>query len=153
MGGVAFLPEEFGGAQEKAGAHFPAHDVAPLVDEQGQIAVALDPLGVHVADDGFAGGADDEGLFEFAAGLETFSPLFELVMGDDGAFHGEALDVLGFFGEKALGDEQGEVGVDVAGFLKAAVEIALDGFPDGVALGPDDHAAFDRGCSRRAARL
>ncbi len=66
VGGVAFLPEELGGAQEQARAHFPADDVSPLVNEDGQVAVGLDPFGVHRADDGFAGGADDEGFFERA---------------------------------------------------------------------------------------
>ena len=45
---------------------------------------------------------------------------------------------------KLLRDQQGEIGVDVAGFLEAAVEVALDGLPDRVAVGPDDHAAADR---------
>ena len=44
VGGVAFLPEELGRAQEQPGAHLPAHDVAPLVDEQRQIAIALNPV-------------------------------------------------------------------------------------------------------------
>ena len=97
VGGMAFLPEEFRGAEEDAGAHFPADDVGPLVDEDGEVAVGLDPLGVGGADDGLAGGADDEGLGQFggrgraqaagAVGLEA-------MMGDDGAFLGEALDVL-----------------------------------------------------------
>ena len=39
MGGVAFLPEEFGGAEEETRAHFPADDVGPLVDEQREIPV------------------------------------------------------------------------------------------------------------------
>ena len=52
--GVAFLPEELRGAQEQARAHLPAHDVAPLVDEQRQIAIALHPLRVHVPDDRLA---------------------------------------------------------------------------------------------------
>ena len=36
VGGVAFLPEEFGRAQEEPRPHLPADDVAPLVDEQRQ---------------------------------------------------------------------------------------------------------------------
>lgn len=147
VGGVAFLPEELGGAEEEAGAHFPAHDVAPLVDQDGEVAVALDPLGVHVADDGFGGGADDEGFFEGTAGAEAFTGgvFFELGVGDDGALHGEAFDVLGFLGEEGLGNEEGEVGVDVAGVFEAAVEVALDAFPDGEAIGLDDHATADGG--------
>ena len=34
MGGVPFLPKEFGGAQKEPRAHLPADDVGPLVDEQ-----------------------------------------------------------------------------------------------------------------------
>ena len=42
----------------------------------------------------------------------------------------EALDVLGFLLQEALGDEQGEVGVDVPGLLEQAVEAGLDALPD-----------------------
>ena len=52
MDGVAFLPEEFGGAQEWAGAHFPTHDIGPLVNQDGQVAVGADPFCVEVANDG-----------------------------------------------------------------------------------------------------
>lgn len=50
---MAFLPEELGGAEEEPGAEFPAHDVGPLVDEEREVAVALDPVFVGVPDDGF----------------------------------------------------------------------------------------------------
>ncbi len=33
MGGMAFLPQEFGGAQEHTGAHFPTDHVGPLVGQ------------------------------------------------------------------------------------------------------------------------
>ncbi len=59
VGGVTFLPEELGRSQEEARAHFPAHHVAPLVDQDGQVAVALHPLGVHVTDHRLGRGADD----------------------------------------------------------------------------------------------
>ena len=91
VGGVAFLPEELGRSQEESRAHFPAHHVAPLVDEDGEVAVGLEPLVVHVADDGFAGGADDEGLFERSGGMEfSVRAFLQFGVGDDGAFHGEA---------------------------------------------------------------
>src|SRR6185437_2709462 len=44
--------------------------------------------------------------------------------------------------EEALGDEEREVGVDVAGLLDAAVQVGLDRLPYGVAVGADDHAAL-----------
>ena len=69
-------------------------------------------------------------------------------MGHDGAFHGEAFDVLRFLGQETQRNQQWEIGVDVAGLFESAVEIALDGFPDGVAFGADDHASFDRSVIR-----
>ena len=84
----------------------------------------------------------------FASG-STSRPLpgigLEPVVRDDGALLGEALGHLLFLGEEALGDEQREVGVDVAGVLEHAVEAALHLLPDGVAVRLDDHAAADVG--------
>jgi len=62
VGGVAFLPQEFGGAQEEAGAHLPAHHVGPLVDQQRQVAVGAHPLAVHVTDDGLRRRANHQRL-------------------------------------------------------------------------------------------
>ncbi len=119
MGGVAFLPEEFCGAEKEACAHFPADDVGPLVDEDGEIAVALDPLGVELADDGLAGGADDEWLFEGGGRAEdTIGPGFEAGMGDDRALFGKAIHMSSLFLEVAHGNEEGEVSVFVASVLK-----------------------------------
>ena len=126
VGGVAFLPEELGGAQEQARAHLPAHHVGPLVDQQRQVAVALDPAGEGRADDRLGGRADDVGLGQFAggdhlgfAGLRVLDGL-EPVVGDHRALGGEALGVLGFLFEVGERDEQREVGVLVAGGLEAA---------------------------------
>ena len=133
MDGVAFLPEELGGAQERAGAHLPTHDVGPLVDQDGQVAVRANPFGVEVTDDGLGGGTDNVGLGElFAAGT-----------GDLGDFGGKALDVLGFFGQKAFGDEQGKVRIDVTALFDAAVEAGLNAFPDGIAGRFEDDTAAD----------
>ena len=83
--GVALLPEELGRAQERARAQLPAHDVGPLVEQQRQVAVALDPLGHELADDRLAGRAHDDRLVELlAAGV-----------GDDRDLGAEPLDVLG----------------------------------------------------------
>ncbi len=65
-------------------------------------------------------------------------------MRDHGAFLGEPRGVLLFLGQERQGDEQREIGVDVAGGLEPVVEFALHLFPDGVAVGFDDHAAAHR---------
>ena len=108
-------------------------DVGPLIYQHGQIAPALNPLAEEVADDGFRGRPDHVGLFECLASGD----------GDHGQLRREAFDVLGFFLQEALRNQQREVHVLMAGGLEAVVELALQCFPDGLAVGLDDHAAFD----------
>jgi len=147
VGSVALLPEEFGGAEEEARSEFPAHNVGPLVDEEGEIAVALDPVFVAVPDDGFTGWSDDEFFFEFGFGIDdnafAVRVVHEAVVGHDGALFGKAIDMFGFFAEEGFGDQKGEVGVDVSGGFEHAVEGLLHVFPDGVAVGFDHHATAD----------
>ena len=59
---MAFLPKEFGGAQEKTRPHFPAHHVGPLVDENRQIAIGLHPACVARADNCLARWPDHQRL-------------------------------------------------------------------------------------------
>ena len=86
VGGVAFLPEEFGRAQERTGDFFPAHDVRPLVDQHRQVAPRLDPFLVHHAEDGLGGRPDHELLFQ----------LLTAAMRHVRDLRREALDVLRF---------------------------------------------------------
>ena len=134
MRGVAFLPEEFSSSQEHARAHFPPHDVGPLVKQQRQIPVGGDPFGHHLADDGFRGRPDDERLFQFlAAGV-----------GNDGEFGREALDVRCLAPEVRLRNQQREIGIVVPGVFDPAIQLSLEKFPDAVAIRSDDHRALDR---------
>ena len=130
-------------------SYLPADHVGPLVAEDGEVAVGLNPVFVGAPDDGLGGGADDELLFELGGGVDddtrTVGVVHEAVVGDHGALFGEAFDMLGFTAEERLGDEEGEIGVLVAGGLEHVVEGALHLLPDGVAVGFDDHAAADGG--------
>ena len=62
-----------------------------------------------------------------------------------GALLGEALHVLGLAAEERFGDEQREIGVHMTRLLEHPVELMLHLFPDGVAIGFDDHAAAHGG--------
>jgi hypothetical protein len=64
-------------------------------------------------------------------------------MRDHGQLRRKALDVLGFLMQKALRDQHREVVILVAGGFEAVVELALQQLPHSVAVGLDDHAAFD----------
>ena len=131
--GVALLPQEFGAAQEGAGGFFPAHDAAPLVIQLGQVAVAVDDVGIVLAEQRFAGGAHAQALLQ----------LFLAAHGDPCHLGGEALYVVLFLLQQAFRDEHGHIDVLVAGGLEHPVEDMLDILPDGIAVGADDHAAAD----------
>src|SRR5262249_39934358 len=92
MGSVPFLPEELGRAQEQARAHLPAHHVAPLIDEQRQVAVTLDPVAISIPDDRLGGGADDQLLIEPGLGIDLDAAIdrAESMVRDHRAFLGEA---------------------------------------------------------------
>ena len=49
---VPFLPQELRGTEEQPRPHLPTHDVGPLIQENREIPVALDPLREHRVDDG-----------------------------------------------------------------------------------------------------
>ena len=64
-------------------------------------------------------------------------------MGDDRAFLGKALDVVGLLLQVAEGDKEREIGVLVAGRLEHAVERTLHPLPEGITPGTDHHASTD----------
>ena len=143
VGGVAFLPQKLHRAQKQARAQLPAHHVRPLVEQQRQIAVGLNPLLERPADDRFRSGAHDQRLFQFLAPAD----------GHDGQFRRKALHVLGFLLDEAFGNEEREIGVFVAGGLKTSVERVFDRFPQFVTVGLDDHAAAHRRIVRQVGFL
>ena len=140
--GVAFLPEELRCAQKQPRPHFPAHDVAPLVDENRQVAIGLDPLGVTRADDRLGRWPNDQrfgqrtGRFHFSLGIDL-----QPVMGHDRAFLGEAFDVFRFLREIAQRNKERKIGVPMSGRPKHRVELPLHVFPNAVAPWADHHAA------------
>ena len=134
MRGMPLLPEKFRGAQEQARAHFPSHDVAPLIDHHRQVAMRL----IHCANMWLMivseVGPHDQRLFELLAAA----------VGDDGELGGKTLDVLRLFLQKALRDEQREVRVARAGLLDAFVELVAQRFPNRKTVGPKHDTSAHR---------
>ena len=95
---VTFLPEEFCRAQEQTRAHLPTHDIAPLIDEQRQVAVGMNPILVGVPDDGLGGRTDDEFFFQFGLGIDDNAVVclvgLQTVMGNYCTFFSKAFYVL-----------------------------------------------------------
>ena len=145
MGGVTFLPQELAGAQEQTCTHLPAHDVAPLVDNQWQVAIRMYPVFEGVPDDGLGCGTYDEFLLELGGWVNHHSVVslvgLQTIVSNNGALLGEAFHMLGLAAEERLGDEQWEVGILHACFLETVVEQTLHLLPNGVAVWLDDHAS------------
>ena len=140
---VALLPQEFGGAQEQARTHLPAHDVRPLVAQDRQVAVRLNPVLIGIPDNGLRGRTHDQLLFELGVGIDdnalAFGIVLQTVVRHHGALLGKALDVVGLFREERFGDEQREIGVLMPRILKHLVQRVVHLLPDGIAIGFDDH--------------
>src|SRR5437899_648794 len=147
---MPFLPQEFRGAEEQPGPELPAHDIGPLVQEQRQIAVALDPLGEHRVDDRFRRRPNDERLFELRAGVDL-DRAGALLAGraqprvcHERDFLRETFHMLGFLGEEAHRDEQREVRIAVPRRAEHVVQGALHQLPDAIAVWTNHHAAPHR---------
>ncbi len=147
VGRVALLPEELGGAEEQTRAHLPAHDVGPLVAEDGQVAVGGDPVLVGVPDYGLRGGAHDKLLLQFGGGVDhdalAVGVVLQTVVGHHGALLGEALHMVRLAREERFGDEEREIGVLVSRLFEHVVQHALHLLPDGVTVGFDYHTSSD----------
>ena len=101
--------------------------------KQWQVAIRLNPVAVRIPDDRFGRRPDDQRLFKLlATGVRH-----------DRNFGSKAFHVLGFLLKKALRNEHREIRVLMPGFLEHAVERLLHFFPDGIAIGTNDHAALD----------
>src|ERR1039458_4286683 len=105
--------------RKHAGEQLPADHVGPLIEQHGQVAPAVNPLGEEVPHNGLRRRPDDVRLFQFLAACD----------GDYGQFRGKAFHVLGFLAQETLRDEQREIHVLVIGSLEALVEFALQDFP------------------------
>ena len=96
--------------QEQSRPHFPAHHVGPLIDQDRQIAIRLNPLGIHGSDNRLAGGPHDQRFFQWS-GRSQATRLgigFQSMVRHHGALFGKAFDVLGLFFQKAHRNEQAE---------------------------------------------
>ena len=124
MRGVPFLPQELRGAQKEACPHLPPDDVGPLIDQQRQVPIRLNPVPVGVPDDRLRSGPDHQSFFQFRPAR----------MRDRRDFRREAFNVFGFLPQEAFGNHQRKVRVLVAGGLEHVVQRPLHLLPDGISV-------------------
>mmetsp|Transcript_33242 Transcript_33242/g.99001 ORF Transcript_33242/g.99001 Transcript_33242/m.99001 type:complete len:214 (-) Transcript_33242:149-790(-) len=134
MRSVALLPQELQRAHKRARTHLPSVHVAPLVDLERKVTIALHPLRKHVIDDRLGCWAHDQRLLEILAAA----------FGDDGQLRRKALHMVSLFRDERHWDELREVAVFVARLLKALIEVGLDGLPHSKAIRLHHHGAPHR---------
>ena len=132
---MPFLPIEFKGAQKEFGAHLPPDNVSPLVDQDRQVPVALNPFGIHGPDDGFRSWADDQRFFQFLSATVC----------DYCQFRRKAFNVFFFFGHKGLWDEQRESSIDMTSCFETFIKSLLDVLPERPTIRAYHHAAANWG--------
>ena len=94
VGRVSFLPEKLCSAEKQPCAHFPAEDIAPLVDQKRQVAVGHDPFFEHGPDYRLRSWPNYKWLFQFLATSVSYHR----------ALRCKTLHMFSLFLEKTLGD-------------------------------------------------
>mmetsp|Transcript_46216 Transcript_46216/g.92241 ORF Transcript_46216/g.92241 Transcript_46216/m.92241 type:complete len:317 (+) Transcript_46216:1629-2579(+) len=131
---VALLPQKLTCAQEwRRMLELPTHHRAPLVKQQGKIAVRVDPIGESRVHDGFRCGADGNGLVKIAISRFRHPRHFRC----------EALHMLLLCLQLGLRDKHREVAILHAKRLDARVKKLRDSLPQAESPRPKDIATGD----------
>ena len=147
VGGVAFLPQKFGRAQKQTGAHFPTHHIGPLVYQNRQIAIRLNPALIGIPDNGFGGRAHNKFFFQTGRRVHTHPAVvvgFKAIVRYHRALFGKPFHVVGLAREKRFWYKERKISILMTRVFEHLIQSRLHFFPNGVAVGLDDHAAAHR---------
>lgn len=104
MGGMSFLPKEFSTPQKQSCPHFPSDDIRPLIYQQRQITIGMDPILIAVPYDGFRGRSHDELFFKLRFRIDDDSfpvrIVHQSIMGHYCAFFGKVRHMFSFLIQK-----------------------------------------------------
>ena len=129
---MAFLPQKFRGAQERARGFFPPNHIAPLVIELRQVTIGLNNVFIMLAKQGFRCRPHDQPLRQRSLSSDC----------NNGTFRRKALHMILFFLQKAFRDKHRHIDVFVSKLFESFIKIMLDVFPDCVAVRTDHHTSL-----------
>ncbi len=142
---VPFLPKEFSGTQEHTCAHLPAHHIRPLVTQQREITIAVNPVLVCSPDYCFRCRANYKFLFKACGRIDndtiTVRIVLESIMCHNSTFLGKALYMLCLSAQKRFRDKQWEISVLHTSLLEHPVKLLLHFLPNGVSVWFDYHTS------------
>ena len=145
VSGVTLLPQELSSTEEEAGAHLPTNHISPLVAEDGQVAVRLNPIFVGIPNDGLGSRAHDELLLQFCIGIDDDTAavriVFQSIVGNHGTLFSETFHVTGLAAEEGFRDKNREIGIGMACIFKHLVQLTLHFLPNGIAVRLNHHTS------------
>mmetsp|Transcript_1325 Transcript_1325/g.2115 ORF Transcript_1325/g.2115 Transcript_1325/m.2115 type:complete len:201 (+) Transcript_1325:854-1456(+) len=135
MGGMSLLPQKLGCTQKGTCAHLPPHDIRPLIHLEGQVTMTHNPLFEHVPNHCFRCRSDNQWVFQlgFRIGNESLLATWissQSMMSHHRTLLGKSINMLGLLFQKALWNQQGEVGIFSTMFFDACIEIVLNTVPE-----------------------
>ena len=141
MSRMTFLPKKFRCPQKKSSPHFPPNNIRPLIDQQRQIAITLNPLCIRCTDDRFRSWSNNKWFFQFSSGNKfSIRSHLQPVMRDDRTFLCESIDMRSFLFQERHRNEQREIGVAMSSLFEHSIKNPLHIFPDRISPRLDDHA-------------
>ena len=145
---VTFLPQELSRAQEQTRAHLPTNHISPLVAQNRQVTVRLNPILISVPNNGFGSRTDNEFLFQLSFRINDHSAaigiILQTIMCHNGTFLGKALHMAGFTTEKGLGNKNREIGVRMPRLLEHPIQSGLHLLPNRIAVWFYHHTSSNR---------
>ena len=152
--GVALLPQKLRRTKKHPRPHFPTHHIGPLIDQQRQVAIRLDPTRERRTNDRLGSRANHIRLGQLAgrdhSRLTRRLILYRLqaVMRHHRALGRKSLGVLSFLFEIRKRNQQREIRVLVTGLFETHIQLTLDQFPNSIAPWLDHHAPTRLGILR-----
>ena len=142
---MSLLPQEFCSTQEEAGTHFPTHHVRPLITQNRQIAIRINPVLISIPDDGFRSRANNQFFFQFSFRVydypTTVRSIFQTMVCYYCTLLCKTFHMFRFTAEERLRNQQRKIGIHVSRFLKHIVQLTLHFLPDSVSVRFDHHTA------------
>ena len=145
---VTFLPQEFGSTQEQTCTHFPAHYVCPLVAQDRQVTVWVDPVFISTPDNSFWSWTNNQFFFQFGSRVynhtRTIFCILQTIVSYYRTFLSEAFYVFSFTAQIRFRNQQREIRIHMSCSLEHIVKDTLHFFPDGISVRLDYHTATHR---------
>ena len=100
MSSMSLLPQKLSCAQKQSRTHFPAHNISPLINQNRQIAIRLNPFCKTVGNNGLGSRANNQRFFQRRSRNQLSVFAFEFRVGNNRHFFGKTFNVFSFFLKK-----------------------------------------------------